>query len=534
MKTRVYECVKQGLEQDFVLESPKDKNLAHFATPLAFSLAKELRKNPKLIAEELAHKFKDETLFEKVEAVNGYVNFKLSREFLNDEATKALSKSEDFAKGSVKKQSFLLEYVSANPTGPLHIGHARGAVFGDTLARVARHLGFKFDTEYYINDAGNQIELLGLSVLLAVRENELKQNVVYPDQYYKGEYIKELAKEALAEFGADFFEEKNISKIASWAKDKMLIEIKATLATARIKIDHFISELSLYKELNATLEALKANHASYEKEGKIWLKSSQKGDEKDRVIVREDGRGTYLAADIVYHKDKLSRGYDKCINIWGADHHGYIARMKAAMSFLGFDENKLEVILAQMVSLLKDGEPYKMSKRAGNFILMQEVLDEIGADALRFIFLSKKCDTHLEFDINELKKQDSSNPVFYINYAHARIHQVFAKSGKSVEQVINADLSKLNDEALNLLFESLNLHAILCDAFENRALQKIADYLKSLAASFHKFYNENKVLGTDNEDALLKLFAVVALSIKTALKLMGIEAKDKMNADELK
>ena len=277
-----------------------------------------------------------------------------------------------------------------------------------------------------------------------------------------------------------------------------------------------------------TIRSLKAHGGVYEKDYKIWLASSLKGDEKDRVIVRDDGRGTYLAADIVYHKDKMSRGYDKCINIWGADHHGYIPRMKAAIEFLGFNPQNLEIILAQMVSLLKDNQPYKMSKRAGNFILMSEILDEIGSDALRFIFLSKKCDTHLEFDIDILKKEDSSNPIFYINYAHARVKQIFLKAGKSLDDVVEADLSNLNDEATNLLFEALNLGSVLNDAFEQRALQKIPDYLKGLAASFHKFYYENRVIGTENEDSLLKLFALVALSIKTGFALMGIRAKDKM------
>lgn len=403
MKTKVYAEIYAVLKQDFILESPKDKNLAHFATPLAFSLAKELRQNPKLIAEDLASKFKNTKLFESVEAVNGYVNFKLSRTFLDELTRISLKEPLNFAKGEAKKESFLLEYISANPTGPLHIGHARGAIFGDTLARLARHLGFKFDTEYYINDAGNQIALLGLSVLLAARE-ELGESVAYPEEYYKGEYIKDLAKLALSEFEASFFTEANINQIASWAKDKMMIEIKSTLKDARIYIDTYASELSFYPHLKSTLEALKIKGGAYEKEGKIWLASALKGDEKDRVIVREDGRGTYLAADIVYHKDKMSRGYDKCIDIWGADHHGYVSRMKAAMEFLGFDSAKLELILAQMVSLLKDGKPYKMSKRAGNFILMQDVLDDIGVDALRFVFLSKKCDTHLEFDLSELSR----------------------------------------------------------------------------------------------------------------------------------
>ncbi|MCH5336939.1 MAG: arginine--tRNA ligase [Campylobacter sp.] len=529
MKELIFDEIKKVLKQDFVLENPKDKNLAHFATPLAFSLAKELKKAPMLIAQELADKFQNNACFEKVEALKGYLNFRISKDFLNTLATKALKNPQNFTKGENQKQSFLLEYVSANPTGPLHIGHARGAIFGDTLARLAKHLGFKFDTEYYINDAGNQIYLLGLSVFCKAKITHFKEDLEYPQDCYQGEYIEDLAKEAVLNYEKEFFkEEKNIPILATWAKDKMLEVIVKNLEQARIKIENYVSERSYYNALDKTLQSLKEHGGIYEKEGKIWLASSQKGDEKDRVIVREDGRGTYLAADIVYHKDKMSRAYDKCLNIWGADHHGYIPRMKAAMEFLGFDSNKLEIILAQMVSLLKDSQPYKMSKRAGNFILMSEILDEIGADALRFIFLSKKCDTHLEFDVNDLKKQDSSNPVFYINYAYARINQVFVKADKNIEDIIKADFNSLNDEGINLAFESLNLESVLKDAFETRALHKITDYLKNLATNFHKFYNENRVIGASNEDSLLKLFALIALSIETSFKLMGIEAKKKM------
>lgn len=558
MKARIYEEIRQILGRDFVLESPKDRALAHFATPLAFILAKEQKRSPLDIAQDLAAKFVDNPHFEKVEAIKGYVNFRLSGEFLNEIATNALKEPQNFAKGAPKKEKFLLEFVSANPTGPLHIGHARGAIFGDSLTRVARHLGYAFDTEYYINDAGKQIRMLGLSVLCAVKELEFGEKFTPTGDIYKGDYIKDLAKEALSEFGADFFAEQknfnaedflakqngknfniddflaqqnseNIDKIASWAKDKMLILIKANLAKAGIFIDKYVSEQSFYPKFDATIAALRENGGIYESEGKIWLKSSAKGDDKDRVIVNERGERSYLAADIVYHGDKMSRGYDKCINIWGADHHGYIPRVKAALEFLGFSGDKLEVILAQMVSLLSGGKPYKMSKRAGNFILMDEVLDEIGADALRYIFISKKCDTQLEFDIEALKKQDSSNPVFYINYAHARVHQVFKKAACEFKDAANADLSGLGEDALNLLFEALNLGAVAQNAFEERALQKIADYLKALAASFHKFYNENRVIGSANEKALLKLFAIVALSIKTGFAMIGIEAKERMD-----
>lgn len=528
LKAVVTKEICKVLGENFVLEKPKDSSLGHYATPFAFGLAKELKKAPKLIAEEFCSKFKNSKMFE-ASAVNGYINFTLRGDFLDSIATKSLKYPMDFAKKDKIDTKILLEYVSANPTGPLHIGHVRGAVYGDTLARVGRHQGAEIFTEYYINDAGNQIDLLGISILLRGRDNILNQNVEYPEQFYRGEYIDDLAKEAFEEFGKDIFlDDANAKKLSAWGKDKMLELIKQNLADANIDIQNWVSEKTLYDKKDETVAKLKNCGGTYEKDGKIWLKSSEIGDEKDRVIIREDGRPTYLAGDIIYHNDKFKRDFDHYINIWGADHHGYIARVKASIHFLGYNENKLEVILAQMVNLLKDGETYKMSKRAGNFILMSDVIEEIGSDALRFIFISKKCDTPLEFDVDELKKEDSSNPIFYINYAHARVHQVFKKAGKSVDDVIGGDISVLGIEALNLLFEALILDEVLNDAFCSRQLQKIPDYLKGLAASFHKFYNENRVIGSKDEDALLKIFAVVALSIKTALSLMGIEAKKVM------
>ncbi|CZE48099.1 arginine--tRNA ligase [Campylobacter geochelonis] len=528
MKEIIKEEIYKALGQNVVLEKPKDRGLAHYATPYAFSLAKELKKSPKIIADELALKFSDSKILE-VSALNGYINFRVKGEFLDKISSRSLKNADKFATSKPKNSSTLIEYVSANPTGPLHIGHVRGAVYGDTLARVGRHIGENITTEYYINDAGNQIDLLGISIYLVGREKLLGLEVEYPESFYRGEYIEDLAKEALDEFGEDIFkDEKSCSKLSVWGKDKMIKVIQKNLSDAHISIDNWVSEKSLYNKLESTVAKLKKCGGLYEKDGKIWINSSAVGDEKDRVVIREDTRPTYLAGDIVYHDDKFSRGFDRYINIWGADHHGYIARMKASIHFLGYDESRLEVILAQMVSLLKNGETFKMSKRAGNFILMSDVLEEIGSDALRLIFISKKCDTSLEFDVDELKVEDSSNPIFYINYAHARVNQVFGKAGKKVDDVLDANLDDLNEEAKNLLFEALILNEILEDAFYSRQLQKIPDYLKSLSASFHKFYNENRVVGSQNEDALLKLFAVVALSIKTALKVIGIEAKSKM------
>lgn len=530
MRKRVLSILQEKIDKPIVLEKPKDKSFGHYATPIAFSLAKELRKSPIVIADELANIFKNYDIFEDVEAIKGYINFKLSEKFLNEYATWALKNENEFAKDSNSK-SILLEFVSANPTGPLHIGHARGAILGDVLARVGTHLGYKITKEYYINDAGNQIYLLGLSIYLTGRENILKLDTKWPKEYYKGEYILDLAKEAAKHFGDNIFSnEENIPLLSKWAKDKMMEIIKKDLKNVGIEFDTFVSEQELYSKWDEVLNILQKNGAIYQKDGKVWLNSTKYGDEKDRVVVREDNRATYLAGDIIYHYEKFKRGFDRYINIWGADHHGYIARVKAAIKFLGFDPHKLDIILAQMVSLLKGKEPYKMSKRAGNFILMSEVVEEIGADALRFMFLSKKADTHLEFDVDLLKKEDSSNPIYYINYAHARVNSIFEKANKDIKDIYDVELKDLSDDAKNLLFISLLLPEVIEDAFKKQELQKITDYLKILAAHFHRFYNENRVLGSKNEDKLLKLFSVTALSIRVGLRLLGIEAKKRMDS----
>ncbi len=569
MKNLVLNEIFKILSREVVLEKPKDKSLAHYASPEAFALAKELRKAPKLIAEELAAKFKDSEILSAA-AVNGYLNFHLKPAVLGVLAENALSLGRDFAKNDAKlgagilpasericasepackgsatnlaasgndaaksqnssamPQKILLEYISANPTGPLHIGHVRGAVYGDTFARIGRYLGHRIDTEYYINDAGNQIELLGTSIALRARELA-GEDVSYPEKYYRGEYIDEIIPLARAQFGDEIFrDESRVLILAEFAKDEVLKIIQKDLADAGIHIQNWASEKSLYGELEPTIKKLERSGNMYEQNGKIWIRSSQLGDEKDRVVIREDGRPTYLAGDIVYHNNKFERGYERCINIWGADHHGYIARLKAAVHFLGYDESRLEIILMQMVNLLKDGQTYKMSKRAGNAILMSDVLAAIGRDAMRFIFISKKGETPLEFDVDELAREDSSNPIFYINYAHARINQIFTKAGKREADVLSADFGTLDEAGLGLAFAALGLNEILNDAFNSRGLQKLPDFLKALAADFHKYYNENRVVGSENEDAKLKLFALVALSIRTAFALMGLSAKEKM------
>ena len=530
MKQRVSALLREKIGREVVLEKPRDRSFGHFATPIAFSLAKELRKSPMVIADELVCSFESSEVFSKVEAVKGYLNFRLSEDFLAEYASWALSNASEFAKQE-KNQKILLEFVSANPTGPLHIGHARGAVYGDTLYRLAKHLGYDITAEYYVNDAGNQIDLLGLSIQLHARENLLDETVEFPESYYRGEYLDALSRDAMEKFGTEiFYDESRQKELALWAKDEVMKIVVKDLGDLNIFFDTFVYESTLYEDWDRVMK--KMGSGIYEKDDKLWIASEAKGDEKDRVVVREDGRPTYLAGDIVYHNQKFERGYDHYINIWGADHHGYIPRVKAAVEYLGYDSDKLEVLLSQMVSLLKDGEPYKMSKRAGNVILMSDIVEEIGADALRFIFASKKSDTALEFDLAEFKKQDSSNPIFYIQYAHARIQTLLGKATVTKEDIANASLKNLGENADTLLFDALLLPEIIEDAFNTRQVQKLTDYLKSLAASLHKFYYDVRMIGTEDEAKLLKLMLMVALSIKTGLSLMGIEAKDKMSKEE--
>lgn len=529
MQNIVKEFIEKKLEKSIVLEKPKDSSLGHFATPVAFSLAKELKKSPMILADELVLKLENSELFEKIESVKGFINFTLSKSFIEKLTNEALEKKDDFAKGDKKDEKILLEYVSANPTGPLHIGHARGAVFGDTLYKVGIYLGYDITTEYYINDAGAQMQLLGISVSLAARDFIFKEKVKYPESYYRGEYLIEIAEKIIEKYGKDIiYDESRFEEMAIFAKDIVMEIIIKDLGDLGITFQNFVSEKSLYSSWENTKSVLEKNGSLYTKDEKVYLSSTKFGDDSDRVVVRENGIPTYLAGDIIYHKNKFDREFDKYINIWGADHHGYITRVKAAIEFLGNDSSKLEVILSQMVQLLKGGQPYKMSKRAGNVILMSDITSEIGSDALRFIFLTKKSDTHLEFDIDMLKNQDSSNPIFYINYAHARINQVFVKSNLSFEDIKNESFKALNSEALNLVYESLLLKSVLEDAFSKRDMQKITEYLYTLASSVHKFYNEQKIIGSSEERTYLKVLNMAKLSIKTGLKLLGIEAKEIM------
>lgn len=534
IKGHIAEVLDLRLEQ-IPLERPKEQRFGHYATPVAFMLAKQRRTNPKELASHIAEQFSSDCFFAEVSAVGGFVNFRLSAQTLERFCQDALSKGDSFGRQN-KHGRILIEFVSANPTGPLHIGHARGAVLGDCLANLARHLGYEVCTEYYVNDAGKQIALLGLSIWLAAR-SLLGLETVYPQSYYRGEYINDIAQKAIETYSTQAFEaaqaeETLLCNLADMGKDIVLDEIKDSLMQLGIVFDNFVSEKQIYAQWDCVYKRLLHKGALYEHEGKLWLKSTSFDDKEDRVIVRENGEPTYLAADIVYHVDKFERGYDTCINIWGADHHGYITRVKASLQWLGFDATRLEVLLSQMVNLLKDGSPYKMSKRAGNYILLSDVMDDMNSDVLRFVFLSKKSDTHLEFDVSDFNAHDVNNPVYYIHYAHARIHTLFERSNKTPHHLMNVSLlpllesdSTLAHDCMDLAFLSLQLSQVIDDAFASRNLVKMTDYLKNLASAFHRFYNTYKILNSPLEKELLKLCMLVACCLSLGLRLLGITAK---------
>jgi len=505
-----------------VLQKPKNKKFGHFSSNFCFVLAKELKNSPINIANEYVKKLENIPFIESANSISGFINIFLTTNFLNEASSSYLKNEFSFKS---KNHKILLEYVSANPTGPLHIGHARGAIGGDFLMRCGEYLGYDMSSEYYVNDAGKQMDLLGLSVYLEIEKTFKNNDVEFPQEYYRGDYIYDLAK-YIFNNRYDISTKDKLLEISSISKDKILEIIKCDLEKIGISFDSFVSEKSLYKDWHTIEEKLKP--FSYIKDEKLWLETTKRNDEKDRVIVREDKVPTYLAGDILYHEQKFKRNYDSYINIWGADHHGYIQRVKASIDFLGFDSNKLEIILSQMVALLKDGEPYKMSKRKGNYILMDEVREDIGSDALKFIFLTKKFDTHLEFDITSLKENNSSNPIYYINYANSRVYSLIKKSEFKKEEIEKHKIKFLSPQSSDLIIHSLMIFEVIENSFSQRAPNKVSDYLYELSSLFHSFYNANKFIGEKEEKDYLKISLIVSKSIELGLSMMGIVAKRKM------
>ncbi|WP_457678499.1 arginine--tRNA ligase [Thermovibrio sp.] len=517
------------------LEKPKKREFGDIATNVAFLLARVLRRTPYEIATSIANKLKAFKEFEKVEvAGGGFINFTFSGDFYRGLLREVVE--EDFFVSDVGKgERVLLEYVSANPTGPLHVGHGRGAVVGDVLSRVMKITGYEVEREFYVNDAGRQIYLLGLSIYL--RAKELKgEKVELPEDAYRGDYVVEVAKELL-KVKPDLLElpeEEAIKLAAEFGKEVLLERIREDLKELRVEFDNWFSEKSLYErgEVEEVLNLLKKKGLIYEKEGALWLKTTLFGDDKDRVVKRSNGEYTYFASDIAYHFDKIKRGYARAIDIWGADHHGYVKRVKAAIEALGKEPDWLEVILIQLVKLFRGEKEIKMSKRKGDFITLRWLMDEVGVDAVRFFFLLKRHDTPLDFDIELALSTRSENPVYYVQYAHARLCSILDKAKEEGFKPSSESLELLNsDEERELITRCYLLKYELEAVSRKREPHRLTYYLIELASALHRFYNKYRVVDPEKPQltsARLYLVEGVRRTINTGLGILNVRAPRRM------
>ncbi len=521
------------------IEHPKEDKFGDLATNIAMILSSSFKKAPKEVAEILKKDLCSYDLFDKVEVAGpGFLNFFFTPSFWQEVVKDVLKKGQDYGRSDIGKgKRVVLEYVSANPTGPLHVGHGRGAAVGDTLARIMRFAGFSVDTEYYINDAGRQMKLLGLSIFIRYKQLHGIEVDICED-CYKGEYIVDLAVEIKKKYKDKLLtknEEEAIAICQEYGKNAILEDIKQDLKNFRVEHKNWVSEKEFVENnrVNEVFELLKQKGVLYEKDGALWFKSTNFGDDKDRVLKKSNSDLTYFATDICYHADKFDRGYDLLIDIWGADHHGYIPRLKSSVKALGRNPESLKVILIQLVNLIKSGKQIAMSTRAGKFVTLRELYEDIGVDAARFIFLTRKSDSHLDVDIDLLKRKSMDNPVYYVQYAHARICSVFLKA-KQRDVVY-----KRAFETLNLLNTEEDIKILKCidrfpEVIETCANQLtphiISFYLMDLAGLFHHYYNKYPILSQDLEltQARLLLLDAVRQIIKNGLFLLGVNAPEKM------
>jgi arginyl-tRNA synthetase len=537
-------CAEKGLADcalPFIeVEATKDKSHGDYATNVAMVLASKLRMNPRKIAEQIQENFDLGEVIEKMEIAGpGFINF-----FIKESVWPSLLEAVDRGGrdyGQVdlgKGKKVQVEFVSANPTGPLHIGHARGAVVGDVLARLLRACGYDVSREYYINDAGNQMNNLGKSVYLRLREL-LGETIDFPETCYKGDYINDIAREILQNEGNAALskpEEELIRAFTDYAGQAILEGIKEDLRIFGVSFDLYFSERELYQNdgVMGLLKELETKGFVFREDKTLWFKSTQFGDEKDRVVVRQNGDPTYFAADIAYHKNKFERGFDTVIDIWGADHHGYIPRMQACVQALGFPKDALQVVLVQLVNLLRDGKPIAMSTRSGQFDTLREVVDEVGTDAARYNFMMRRSDSHLDFDLELAKKQSNENPVYYVQYAHARICSILRiaeERGYAVPGYENVDLKHITlPEEIDLVKTISAFPEVVEGAATTLEPHRFTFYLNDLAAQFHSYYNRNKVMTEDRAQSVARLFLVksVRTVLANALYLLGVSAPEKM------
>ena len=523
---------------NIVLEVPPKKELGDFATNIAMQSARAFRKNPRLIAQELTQRIQGDWL-ERIEIAGpGFINFYLKSNVIYDGLAALMKKGEAFGQLPAKDMKPVqVEYVSANPTGPLHVGHGRGAAAGSALVNVMRAAGYPVTSEYYINDAGNQINNLARSVnhryLELLGRAEEKD---FPENGYHGADIIDTAQRIIKKDGdkyLDMSEDERMGIFKELALKEKLAALKEDLEAFNCRFDVWYSERTLHPDkVQDACKFLQENGNIYEKDGALWLKSTAYGDDKDRVVIRDSGEPTYLAADIAYHRDKFARGFGKVINIWGADHHGYICRVKAAVKALGYNPDDLDVLLLQMVRLLRGGELVKLSKRTGQTVTLAELIEEVGTDAARYFFIMRSMDSQLDFDLDLAKSRSNENPVYYIQYAHARICSIFRQAAENNLQVGEApELSLLTDDTEIAIINKLQKYEEEIErAAAEYAPQRIARYAYELAGCFHSFYNQCRILGVEDKlaEARLALVTVTAQAIRHALGILGVSAPERM------
>ncbi len=552
MKTAIRKIIHDALEKaqqagelelssfpEIVVEKPKDEKLGDFSTNVAMTLARSERKNPKVIAESVTRHLKNGELNQAEIAGPGFINIKMSQEFFLERLRNAVTQGEDFGRSDFGQGTkVLIEFVSANPTGPLHVGHGRGAAVGDALARILKKAGYDLSTEYYINDVGNQMNFLGRSTWLRYREL-LGEAIEFPEDHYQGEYIKDIAGEIVDQKGEEFLnkpEEECIPFFRKFAKDNILKGIAKDLSEFRVTFHNWFSEQSLYedKSIEKAVDWLDGEGHVYEKDGAVWLKSSAFDDDKDRVIVKQTGERTYFCSDIAYHQNKINRGFKKLINLMGADHHGYVPRMAAVLEAMGYDKNIFKILLVQFVSLLRAGEKVSMSTRSGEFETLADVVREVGVDAARYYFLMRSSDTHLDFDLELAKKETPDNPVFYIQYAHARICSIFRTAEeKNVvwNRSADVDLSPLvEEEEFAIIRAILAFPEVVEKSAQALEVHRISHCLLDLVSRFHGYYSRYRIISDDKSLTLARLFLLDALrtTIRNGFELMGISSPEKM------
>lgn len=526
------------------LEIPKVSEHGDYASNIAFGLTRILKKSPREVASQIVERLNDsEKILKKVEIAGpGFINFFISAEAWHGIIRDILRNPREYGRQDIGLgKKVQVEFVSANPTGPLHIGHGRGAAIGDVLANILEECGHTVQREYYINDAGNQMDTLGRSLYFRYQQ-ELGRDIEFPDNHYRGEYMRDLAKDLVRDKGDRFRDaplDEVLSFFTSYAGNRILDGIKEDLDLFGVHFGNWFSERELHDRdaIRRTIASLEERGFIYEDEGAVWFRSTAFGDEKDRVVIRANGASTYFAADLAYHSDKFEREFQMVVDIWGADHHGYIERMSAGVQALGREKNDLHVVLVQLVNLLRGGVPVAMSTRGGEFVTLREVLDEVGKDATRFLFLTRRTDSPLDFDLEVAKAQSNDNPVYYVQYAHARLCSVFEvarergiefdRGSPPAEETL--DLLRLPQEfaLMKLLGEYPEMLANCSNSLEPHY---IPYYLHQLVSLFHSYYHDNRILGDDAAltRARLCLAAAIREVIRNALELLGVTAPEKM------